>query len=90
MEKLPQDLEAQYKATKALALVYTLLQNGFFPGGIRDEIEEASKFIQSLHNQSLQAVLVHPESDMIDEIKKHKEGQIGEANTQDNSSSSQA
>lgn len=70
---ISEEFSKTLKGLGALTTVYNLLQKGTFTYDYRFALDQSISFIQSLHNQSTDNALLHPESDKVPELVALKE-----------------
>ncbi len=70
---IPKDLQDSYNAAKSLSLVHDVLLKGSFNYTELHRVPIALGFIKALHEQTTEALINHPQSDLIEEIKIYKE-----------------
>lgn len=78
---IPKDLQDSYNAAKSLALTHDLLIFGNYKYEDMARLTIAVAFIKSLHAQTMEALIGHPQSDLIEEIKTYKESIYGSKET---------
>jgi len=77
-QEVSKDLLDKVQATKALVTVHSLLGVGMFQIRHQDQLKQSMDFITELHKQVLEECLLHPESDLVEdlvEFRKEKERQ---------------
>ena len=72
---VPQDLQDQVNAIKALSLVHTLLNRGMFQISEAQKVDQSIAFVAVLHKNLTEAALAHPEVNSVPELKALKENQ---------------
>lgn len=71
--EIPEDLKAQWGAVEACAVAFNTLQAGTFTHRYMSVLNASLAFLQKLHEQSVDAALAHPQSDLIPELKTLRE-----------------
>ncbi len=67
------EFNGHLQGLRALTTVHDLLQKGAFPYGYRNALELGIAFIESLHTQSTEQALLHPEADKVADLVALKE-----------------
>lgn len=67
--KIPKDLADQWAAVEACATAFNVIQKGMFAPNYLTVVTASLGFLGKLHESSLQAVRMHPQCELIPEIK---------------------
>ena len=70
---LPKDLSDLYNALKSIVITNNLLKAGLYPLGHDELYKISNQFLGSLHKQLLNQMMLHPQSDLIPELKQDKD-----------------
>ncbi len=71
--EIDQDLSQKIAGLKALAATHTILNRGSFPISLHSTVEQSIDFMQSLHEQLLSEAILHPQADLVPELKLLKD-----------------
>lgn len=80
---IPEDLNQLWNSVKTVSTIHGLLDSGMFRHTQMSLVKGALSFMQSMHEQVVDAACAHPESDLIPEIKELKAERVakdGQAN----------
>ena len=67
---VPKDLQDKMGAIEAVATAFNVLDKGYFPHSYAQSVKLSLKFLQVLHEQSVEDALAHPQAHMVDELKE--------------------
>lgn len=77
IEPLPEDLQAQIGALKALVSIHKLLQEGNFPLSRGQDITHCLDFTMTLHKQIMEEAQAHPKAHLYPGFKLKEEVKSG-------------
>lgn len=77
---LPEDLAAKWGACEATATAFNVLQKGHFEFAYMKAVGASLGFLQTLHGQTVEDALSHPDAHLIPELKAELEKRAGKEN----------
>ena len=72
---ISKDLLDKVQCLRAIATCHNLIDKGLYPHNQAELVKQSIDFLRVLHSNLVTEVIVHPEADLVPEIKALKEDQ---------------